>query len=290
MGRLDFRPLTLSCHISWHRSGPSWRQPQQGARYITLALLIVGLCGCTTYGPAPITEKQVQSEARPKVGRRSAGQAQRHSDAVVPAFHRIVRGDTLHAIAWRYRLDYRDLVRWNKISNPDLIVIGRKLRLNGPAPRIATATKPSRVAKPAKPARSTAPARPAKTPATAVTAVNWQWPASGKMRLEKSVSGSQGVEIRGAVGQHVKAAGDGVVVYSGSGLRGYGELIIVKHNDTFLSAYAHNKNRLANEGDRVQAGQLIAHMGDSEAHDVMLHFEIRRNGKTVDPFKYLPER
>ena len=104
------------------------------------------------------------------------------------------------------------------------------------------------------------------------------------------MTGNRGLEIRGQRGQEIKAAAAGAVVYSGSGLRGYGELIIIKHNDTFLSAYAHNESRLVEEGQRVKGGQLIARMGDSEAREVMLHFEIRRNGKSVDPLQYLPGR
>jgi lipoprotein NlpD len=116
------------------------------------------------------------------------------------------------------------------------------------------------------------------------------WPASGKASPAVSVSGVKGLDIRGTRGQPVKAAAAGTVVYSGSGLRGYGELIIVKHDETFLSAYAHNESRLAHEGSRVSAGETIARMGDTDSRDVMLHFEIRRNGKAVDPLQYLPRR
>jgi lipoprotein NlpD len=250
-----------------------------------LACLLVVLSGCPSHGRAPIVQKGALPESRPSSDAERSRRMQPAQRSPAPTSHRVTRGDTLHAIAWRYRLDYRDLIRWNKMRNPDLIMAGQTLRL----------TPPSRqVAKPATAPTSPAPTRPKAAANVRVkkpsTPLQWQWPANGNIKLERSVSGSQGIEIRGALGQAVNAATGGVVVYSGSGLRGYGELIIIKHNETFLSAYAHNKARLVEEGQRVQAGQMIARMGDSEARDVMLHFEIRRNGKTVDPFQYLPKR
>jgi lipoprotein NlpD len=125
----------------------------------------------------------------------------------------------------------------------------------------------------------------------AATPLKWTWPATGGVKTAASpLIGNRGLEIRGKRGDPVRAAADGQVVYSGSGLRGYGQLIIIKHNDIFLSAYAHNEKLLAAEGANVKAGQEIAEMGDSETKDVMLHFEIRRDGKAVEPLKYLPQR
>lgn len=126
--------------------------------------------------------------------------------------------------------------------------------------------------------------------ARAVGGLVWRWPASGKTRPTVAATGAQGVDILGKRGQAVVAAADGQVVYSGSGLRGYGQLIIIKHNDSFLSAYAHNDKLLVSEGSRVKAGQQIAQMGDSEADEVMLHFEIRKGGKAVEPQQFLPPR
>jgi len=122
--------------------------------------------------------------------------------------------------------------------------------------------------------------------------IGWRWPAEGTL-ASRYVAGEptrQGIDIAGSSGAPVRAAGDGVVVYSGSGLVGYGELIIVKHNDAWLSAYGHNRNRLVNEGQLVKAGQKIAEMGRSGAARDMLHFEVRYNGKPVDPLQYLPPR
>ncbi|MBI2308459.1 MAG: peptidoglycan DD-metalloendopeptidase family protein [Rhodocyclales bacterium] len=118
----------------------------------------------------------------------------------------------------------------------------------------------------------------------------WIWPSSGKLIGQFSESGSKGIDIAGKAGDPVIAAGEGKVVYSGTGLRGYGKLIIVKHNATFLSAYAHNQNLLVKEGQSVNKGQKIAEMGNSDSDQVKLHFEIRRQGKPVDPLRYLPQR
>lgn len=163
-----------------------------------------------------------------------------------------------------------------------------------PASNSGTSTRPPASA-PATPASGSTPTAPtpAPTPAPASTgAPRWQWPTSGQV-ISRFVAGDptrQGISIAGTPGQAVNAAADGVIVYSGSGLIGYGELIIVKHNDEFLSAYGHNRKRLVNEGEQVRAGQQIAEMGRSGAARDMLHFEIRRNGRPVDPAGFLPKR
>lgn len=120
--------------------------------------------------------------------------------------------------------------------------------------------------------------------------LQWIWPASGKVVGQFVEGASKGLDILGKKGDPVQAASDGKVVYSGSGLRGYGQLLIVKHNNTFLTAYAHNSRILVKEGQTVSRGQKIAEMGDTEADQVKLHFEVRRQGKPVDPLKHLPPR
>jgi lipoprotein NlpD len=120
--------------------------------------------------------------------------------------------------------------------------------------------------------------------------VVWAWPASGKIAGQFIEGGSKGLDILGKKGDPVQAASDGKVVYSGSGLRGYGQLLIIKHNNVFLTAYAHNSKILVKEGQSVTRGQKIAEMGDTEADQVKLHFEVRRQGKPVDPLKHLPPR
>jgi len=222
----------------------------------------------------------------------------------------VERGDTLYGIAFRNGIDVRDLAEWNSLRAPYTIYPGQRLRLyprDGAAGTMvrpaATAARPippatapaasTAATKPAaSPATATAPAKAPPAPAAPASDIRWRWPADGAL-LSRFVSGEptkQGIDIAGASGAPVKAAADGVVVYSGSGLVGYGELVIIKHNDAWLSAYGHNRARLVNEGAIVKAGQQIAVMGRTGAPRDMLHFEIRYNGKPVDPLVYLPKR
>ena len=255
---------------------------------VLYCLVIALATGCASTSYAPIDQKTLAAEHRQRITKSTPRPRKSKLPALRPAIYIVAKGDTLHAVAWRYRIDYRDLVKWNKLSNPDLIFVGQKLRLQAP-PSPAASSKPNSSKK------STAIkaiAVDAKSPKKMLPSlpIRWVWPTQGKTKSAATVSGSKGIEIHGAKGQAVKAAAPGTVVYSGSGLRGYGELIIIKHNETYLSAYAHNDTRLVPEGRRVNAGELIARMGDTDAKDVMLHFEIRRNGKAVDPLKFLPKR
>ncbi len=203
------------------------------------------------------------------------------------------RGDTMYGIAFRNGIDVRDLAAWNGVGAPYTIYPGQHLRLYPKGASSVVTTKPSRPVtptptspKPAAPAPRPVPPPPAASP------IAWTWPANGQI-LNGYVAGEptkQGIDIAGSGGDPVRAAGDGVVVYSGAGLVGYGELIIVKHNDAWLSAYGHNRKRLVNEGQLVKAGQQIAEMGRTGAAREMVHFEIRYNGKPVDPQTYLPKR
>lgn len=205
------------------------------------------------------------------------------------------RGDTLYRIATDNGIRAGDLAAWNGIPAPYTIYPGQRLRLYPQAGgRVASRAEAPRPTRPA--TRSTPPQRPAaaNTPAPPPvdSGVAWRWPADGDL-IGRFVAGDptkQGIDIAGRAGAPVRAAGDGVVVYSGSGLVGYGELIIIKHNDQWLSAYGHNRNRLVNEGAVVKAGQQIAELGRSGAPREMLHFEVRHNGKPVDPLRYLPRR
>ncbi len=149
--------------------------------------------------------------------------------------------------------------------------------------------KPVSVAKPVRPVTST---RQVSKPVTAGSQGKWLWPASGTLvsRFSSNTSLKKGIDIAGQLGQSIVATADGSVVYAGSGLRGYGELVIIKHNDTFISAYGHNRRLLVNEGQTVKAGQKIAEMGSTGTDQVKVHFEIRRQGKPVDPLQYLPKR
>lgn len=349
----------------------------------SLRLLGLGGCfavaGCVTDQPAPVVDlssSSVNPAALPVASSATGGT------------YRVLRGDTLYAIAFKHGVDYRDLATWNGIAAPYTIFAGQELRLSAPAraqpaasaPVITSAVQPvaplpepapgaavtagiaerpasgaaavpafedvqpAPVSEPAKSPRastlaetSATPASPPKAPvemalppemppsAIAPTpiiteaqprptvpvkppvaeaahadsapeltsgGVRWRWPSEGKV-IAAYVSGEptrQGIDIGGKAGDPVRAAADGEVVYSGNGLIGYGELIIVKHNANFLSAYGHNRSRMVKEGDKVKAGQAIAEMGASASSRDELHFEIRRNGKPVNPLEYLPAR
>ncbi|HEY1034320.1 MAG TPA: peptidoglycan DD-metalloendopeptidase family protein [Pseudoxanthomonas sp.] len=227
----------------------------------------------------------------------SSSSTRKPSQAKPGAIVRVQRGDTLYGIAFRNGVDVKDLAAWNGIAPPYTIYPGQSLKLypGSGSRRVATTTTPARPATgtTTRPTPPPAPiTRPAATPAPANSGFAWRWPADGHLigRFVNGDATKQGVDIAGSNGQAVRAAADGVVVYSGAGLVGYGELIIVKHNEQWLSAYGHNRKRLVNEGQSVKAGQQIAEMGSSGASREMLHFEIRHNGKPVDPLQYLPAR
>jgi lipoprotein NlpD len=190
----------------------------------------------------------------------------------------IVRAqDTLYSIAWRYGLDFRDLARWNHIGPDFRIAVGQTLIL---APVAAAA--PAAPLKKPKPPASTGSAKP---PLMA-SALSWVWPTD-RMSAPQPVPGG-GILLHGRIGQDIRAASSGRVVYNGSGIRGYGNLIIIKHGENLLSAYAHTRESLVHDGEEVALGQVIAHMGEGAPQKPVLYFEIRRNGKPVDPLAFLP--
>jgi lipoprotein NlpD len=207
-----------------------------------------------------------------------------------PQYEHVVRsGETLFAIAWRYGKDPYDLARWNKLGDGSLIYPGQVIRLS-PPPGMASSSAGTRktpsTPRAASPGRRGLPAIPDEP------SPNWQWPTPGKVAVEfgKRPGSGTGLLIGGRVGQTVNAAAPGRVVYSGGGLIGYGQLIILKHNDTYLSAYGHNAMLLVKEGETVRKGQRIATMGEGPGREPSLHFEIRKNGEPVNPRQYLPAR
>ena len=200
-----------------------------------------------------------------------------------PTEQHIVRtGETLFTIGWRYGEDPRDLARWNKIKDASRIYPGQVILLQPPAGERRSSSSSASKTKTARPL-PTIPTQPAPP---------WGWPVTGKVSVEfgKRPGTGTGILIDGNAGQSIKAAANGTVVYSGSGLIGYGELIIVKHNDTYLSAYGYNASLLVREGQAIKKGQKIATMGEGPGGKPRLHFEIRRNGKPVNPRQYLPAR
>ena len=204
-------------------------------------------------------------------------------------WYTVKRGDTLFAIAGRYRLNYKKLALWNGIGKPYTIYPGQRLRLY--RSRVRSHSRQRSASKYQK-KTYTASRKSAKKRDNVANSVGWRWPVSGKVIKTFSYAGSgkKGIDIAGTPGQRVAAASAGRVVYSGSGLIGYGQLIIIKHNQTFLSAYAHNRKLLVKEGEFVKSGQKIAELGETGTDRPKLHFEIRRHGEPVDPLIYLPKR
>jgi len=229
-----------------------------------------------------------------------------------PGMYIVKPGDTLIRISIDTGQSWRDLARWNGLENPNLLEVGQALRVVPPGvepsavsvkpistPRLEVKPLDGRsagVAVPASPAAPPAAVSAAVAPPVAVPQreadddLVWAWPASGAVVAPFDDNRSKGLAISGKAGDPVQAAADGRVVYAGSGLRGYGNLIIVKHNATYLSAYAHNQTLLVKEDQAVRRGQKIAEMGASDADRVQLHFEIRKLGKPVDPARLLPTR
>ena len=195
-------------------------------------------------------------------------------DRVPPEVYVVRAGDTLFSIAARFHLDYREVARWNRLGDGSLIYPGQRLQLRVPA-----GAKEAGAASPGDEPKVAAPAR-------------WLWPTEGEVVLgfRQSPRTASGVLIGGKTGQAVVATADGEVVYSGSGLPGYGQLVIIRHNAMWLSAYGHNEQLLVREGDRVRAGDQIARMGGGAGYPGALHFEIRRNGEPVNPLLLLTQR
>lgn len=209
-------------------------------------------------------------------------------------YHLVQRGDSLYSVSWSYGYDYKDVARWNGLQSPYELTPGQRIRFI-PQTGVKIATPPPKlvIVEPAAPVTHAAPAVPRVPPAEKHSGVaTWHWPTDGKIigGFDARDPSKKGINIAGELGQPVRAAASGKVVYSGSGLIGYGKLIILKHNETLLSAYAHNKELLVTEGEVVEGGKPIAAMGSSGANVVMLHFEIRRDGVPVDPVEYLPGR
>ncbi|MBU2955149.1 peptidoglycan DD-metalloendopeptidase family protein [Marinobacter sp. F3R08] len=271
---------------------PSEKTP---IRFLTLFLLLVSLLfsGCNT---------------------QSLYQDDIYNPPVYWGRHVVQPGETLYSIAWRYGRDYRELGDANGIGPPWNLQAGQVLRLDlrgnvtssrqtatvskpvSSAPRKTNRTSPPKqtAATASKPAVTRAPSKgaPLASQTQTVAKIDWRWPHVGTVIAGYSTSGkvNKGIDIAGKAGDAVRASANGSVVYAGSGLLGYGNLIIVNHNEHYLSAYAHNRKILVQEGEDVKAGQVIAELGSSGAERPMLHFEIRKNGNPVDPVHFLPPR
>lgn len=275
-----------------------------------VAVAVGVLAGCAQVNQAPVEDRGgfgVRSGAAVDVSKLPGAE-----NAGKPGYYAVRPGDTLIRIGLEHGQSWKDIARWSNLTDPDRIEVGQIVRVVPPgmAPGEAVASGGSRAVAPVSsgavqvtplpPVGAVAaspvatPAAPAKAPSPAATpessSLGFIWPATGPVVAGFNESSNKGVGIAGKVGDPVLAAADGRVVYAGSGLRGYGHLIILKHNNTYLTAYAHNNRLLVKEDQNVKKGQKIAEMGNSDADRVKLHFEVRRQGKPVDPVRYLPTR
>ena len=268
--------------------------------------LVVGLNACTSTTPAPVSNSTRPPEVVVTKQPNTSG------------MHIVRPGETLMAISRAYDKNVHDLIAWNNLSEPNQIKVGQAIRVTAPGAGntativnpIGTGQAPSATVIKQNPRGGTQPyseqawnsasGKTAATPPAAQTQTaksppgntssTWLWPASGAILQKFSVQANKGIDIAGNPGDQVVASAAGKVVYSGSGLRGYGNLILIKHNEDYLTAYAHNQKLLVKEGDAVTRGQKIAELGSSDADRPKLHFEVRLKGQPVDPLKYLPAR
>lgn len=209
-------------------------------------------------------------------------------------YHVVTKGDTLYSIAWQAGYDYRKVARWNNIRWPYRIHPGQRIYLTsayyGDGQQVSN-NEPHVKPRSSSSAKSRKVDKEKSVPKARAGPIKWHWPTKGKVVSYFSASqpGRNGVDIAGRAGQPIKAAASGRVVYSGSGLRGYGNLVIIKHNESYFSAYAHNRRIYVKENQKVKSGEKIADMGSTGANKVMLHFEIRKNGRPINPLIYLPK-
>ena len=267
-------------------------------RFALALWVALGFAGCGGNPPAPIEDRGARG---------SVDQAGRYT---------VARGDTLYSIAFRFGLDFRRLAAGNGIPPPYTIYPGQVLDLrasppasrSAPAPKAATAGKAStpkaapvprsvpvksaepRVTTPGVAEQKQAVVKQAEVKQAEAKVSSWRWPAAGRVVRRFSTIVHKGIDIAGGQGDPVRASAAGRVVYAGAGIAGYGQLLIVRHNERYLSAYGHNERLLVGEGESVAAGQRIATRGSSGTDRVKLHFEIRRDGKPVDPLSLLPKR
>ena len=291
----------------------------------TVALAGLALTGCgTRLNKAPVEDRGTSTStsapaaaAQPGVVVAPLKPLPGAENAGKPGYYTVKPGDTLIRIGLESGQSWKDVARWNNLENPNLIEVGQVLRVVPPAPAsqavasdtgVVTRPVTSSAVTPAAPASApasaasgakspasgavvaAAPSTPATAPAAGEDEMAFIWPASGSLLAGFDEARNKGYDIAGKAGDPVLAAADGRVVYAGAGLRGYGNLVILKHNNTFLTAYAHNQALLVKEDQSVRKGQKIAEMGNTDSDRVKLHFEIRRQGKPVDPSRYLPSR
>ena len=292
----------------------AWDGRQLWGYVILLGAALLSACGSTSRRDSAPVEDRRPPVARPGVETSASLPAKPPlpgaENAGKPGYYTVKPGDTLIRISLDHGQNWREVARWNSIAQPNQIEVGQVLRIAPPDATVVegsgVVTRPigtgkvttspvtpgqSPTARPAAGA-STASSPAAPTESAGESEPSWVWPvsANGPMLAGFDEVKNKGIDIGGKAGDPVLAAADGRVVYVGAGLRGYGNLIILKHDSTYLTAYAHNQTLLVKEDQSVQKGQKIAEMGSSDADRVKLHFEVRRQGKPVDPLKHLPSR
>jgi lipoprotein NlpD len=269
-----------------------------------LVVALLAGCGSTTPNRAPVEDRNATSTSVLDPRTQAVKQPPGFENAGKAGYYTVKPGDTLMRIGLETGQNHKDLARWNNMDNPNKLEVGQVIRVVPPAAETTAVVKPVPAQAPtvtplpaagaasapaAKPAPAESPAAASAAPA-ADGELNWMWPSSGAVIAGFDEVKNKGLDVGGNAGDPVLAVAEGKVVYAGSGLRGYGNLIIIKHDNTYLTAYAHNQALLVKEDQSVKKGQKIAEMGNSDADRVKLHFEVRKQGKPVDPIKYLPPR
>ena len=285
-----------------------WRRTGFGV-LLVVGTLWLSACGTSSLNTAPVEDRRTPV-SRPVMDSNTVAvkQPPGFENAGKPGYYTVKPGETLIRIGLETGQNWKDIARWNNLDRPNQIEVGQVLRVIPPSTQTAAVESSGVVARPvtsgsvasapvqsgpaagSRPAAASTNADSAAAAAAGESALGWVWPANGPVLAGFDEVKNKGVDIGGTAGEPVLAAAEGRVVYVGSGLRGYGNLIILKHNSTYLTAYAHNQTLLVKEDQTVRKGQKIAEMGNSDADRVKLHFEVRRQGKPVDPIKYLPAR
>jgi lipoprotein NlpD len=281
-----------------------WRRAIVWTTVAGSVFLLAG-CGSQSLSRAPVEDRNSPRTAGAMD--QAVKQAPGFENAGKPGYYTVKPGETLIRIGLETGQNWKDIARWNNLDRPNQIEVGQVLRVQPPvAAASSSSSSPSGVAVAAptgvitRPVTSSGvaassalpPAKPSASEGVAAgdDQLAWSWPVNGPILAGFDEVKNKGLDLGGSAGDAVLAAADGRVVYVGAGLRGYGNLIILKHNSTYLTAYAHNQSLLVKEDQSVRKGQKIAEMGSSDADRVKLHFEVRRQGKPVDPAKFLPNR
>ena len=269
---------------------------QRLALFFVVTTLVLAGCSSRSLNRAPVEERTSQSGSANGVtpSAEVVKQPQGFENAGKPGYYTVKPGDTLLRISMDHGQSAKEVAAWSHVENPNRIEVGQVLRVAPPLDSnvvVKSVTRPA-VTESSVATASVASSAPASAvkPAAVEGAITWIWPAKGNVLAGFDDIKNKGIDIAGSAGDPVLAAADGRVVYVGAGLRGYGNLVILKHDNVFLTAYAHNQTLLVKEDQAVEKGQKIAEMGNSDADRVKLHFELRRQGKPVDPSKYLPDR